>query len=387
MAANNFSTLVTSVQANLDTVLREQIGFIPAVWMNAEASQAAVGQTIQYPIVPEMTAEDATADCCDFPCADGDAWGVGSMVIDHNRRVNFCWTGEEDKAINNSYNYNAENMRNQIIQQAIRTLVNEIEVSIAQTAFNAAQVYTPVNGGVLFNQQSDNLKDFTLIRKALIDANTPDNDLQMVLNTLSGANIRNLYNLTRANEANDDGMLRRGRILEVMNFDIHESKFASTGTAGGNTAGTGTGYLVNGAATAGARTVTLDTGTGTILAGNRVTFAGNTGTYTVVSYAGNVLTLAQPLTGNVADNAAMTIGASYGAQLAFNRRAIVLAARAPAIQGGRDRATNRAYITDPYSGMTFMLSEYPGYRANSWELSIVWGVKMVKPEMAVLIPG
>lgn len=381
--ANNFGALVTSLQVNLDTVLREQIGFIPAVWMNANAAQAAVNQVIQYPIAPVMAAEDAVADCCDVPCADDQNWGVGNMVIDHNRRVMLCWTGEEDRAIANSYNQNGQSMRDQQVQQGIRTLVNEIEKSIALTAYNALQVYTPANGGQLFNQQSDNFADLTMLRKQLIDAATPDNDLHLVMNTMSGAKVRNLYNLTRANENASDTTLRRGNLLDVMGFGLHESFAAGQP----NAVGTGTGFLVNGAAALGAKTVTVDTGTGTILAGQRVSFAGNTNVYTVVSYVANVITLAQPLTGAVADNAAVTLGAAYGPQLAFKREAIVLAVRAPLVQNGRDRATNRAYVTDPYSGITFMISEYPGYRANNYELSIVWGVKMVKPEMAVLIPG
>jgi len=382
MAANNFGTLITSVQANLDTVLREQIGFIPAVWQNMEAAKAAYGQTIQYPIVPTMTAEDAAADCCDFPCADGDAWGVGNMVLNYNRRVSFCYTGEEDASLNNSYNYNADNMRNQTVQQAVRTLVNEVEASIAAIAYNAAQVYIPSNA-TLFSTQADNIKDLTLIRKMLIDANTPDDgDLHLVMNTLSGAQVRNLYNITRANENASDETLRRGNLLELLGFGLHESKFANANHVNG----TGTGYLVNGAATAGAYTVTVDTGTGTILAGDVVTFGAATNRYTVVSYASNVITLAQPLAANVADNAAVAIVVAPSGQLALHRRAIVLATRAPYIQGGRDRATNRSYITDPMSGLTMMLSEYPGYRANSFELSLVWGVKMVKPAMAVYIP-
>jgi len=383
MAANNFGTLITSVQANLDTVLREQIGFIPAVWKNTTAAQAAYGQQIQYPIVPTMTAEDAAADCCDFPCADGDTWGVGQMVLDHNRRVSFCYTGEDDASIRNSYNGNADEMRNLTVQQAVRTLVNEVEASIAALAPQASQVYTPANT-TLFSTQADNIKDLTLIRKLLIDNNTPDDgDLHLVMNTLSGAQVRNLYNITRANENASNVTLRTGNLLELLGFGLHESKFANQNIA----SGTGTGYLVNGAASAGARTVTVDTGTGTILTGQKVTFAGNTGVYTVASYAANVITLNQDLTGAIADNAAVTLGAGpVSGQLALHRHAIVLASRAPYIQGGRDRATNRAYITDPMSGLTMMLSEYPGYRANSFELSLIWGVKMVKPEMAVYIP-
>jgi len=383
--ANDFGALVTSLPAMLDTVLREQIGFIPAVNIDAQASSAAFGQTIQYPLVPDMTIVDANADCCDVPCGAEIDWEVGSMQITNDKAVRFCWTGEEDLAINNSYNQSGQRMRNMEVDEAIRLLVNAIELSIAGVAGNAAHVYTPVNGGVLFNQQSDNIKDLANIRKILHRSATPDNDRHLVMGFDASANLVNTYNLTRANENASDATLRRGEMLNLLNFGMHESFAADAGNTGAGA--TGAGYLVNGAAAAGATTVTVDTGTGTIPAGTRIQFAGNADSYIVNGFAGNVITLRTPLSGAVADNAAVTIDASgFGAQLAFHRRAIVLATRTPRILGGQDRARNRAYVTDPYSGLTFMVSEYDGYRATNFELSIVWGVKMVKPEMAVLIP-
>lgn len=383
--ANDFGTLVSRFPALLDTVLRKQIGFIPAVWINAEVAQAAKGQIIQYPLVPDMTIVDASSDCCDVPCAGDQDWEVGEMQITNDKAVRFCWNGEEDLSINNSYNQQGSQFRNMQADEAVNLLVNAVEASIAAVAQNAAYVYTPVNGGVLFNQQSDNIKDLANIRKIMHRAAVPDNDRHLVMGFDASANLVNTYNLTRANENASDATLRRGEMLNMLNFGLHES-FAADDPSGAGA--TGTGYLVNGAAAAGALTVTVDTGSGTIPAGTRVTFAGNADSYIVASFATNVITLRTPLSGAVADNAAVTIDANgYGAQLAFHRRAIVLAARTPRIIGGNDRARNRAYVTDPYSGLTFMLSEYDGYRATNYEIALVWGVKMVKPEMAVLIPS
>ncbi len=381
--SNSFGNLVIAAQVNLDTVLREQIGFIPAVWKNLEASQAAIGQQIQYPLVPDLVLEDATANCCDVPCPELTTWESATMTIDYNKSVSFCWTGEEELAINNAQRTGANGFQGTQMDEAMRLIVNAVEQSIADQAPNALHSYTPINGGILFNQQSDNIKDLANIRKILHRAKAPDTDRHLVMGFDASANLVNTYNLTRANENASDATLRRGEMLNMLNFGLHESFAADAAIESG---ATGAGYLVNGARAAGVYTVTVDTGTGTIPAGTRVTFAGNADSYTVVSFAANVITLSQALTGAVADNAAVTVDADgYAPQLAFQRRAIVLATRVPAIAGGRDLATNRAYITDPVSGLTMMLSEYPGYRAMRYELSLVWGVKMVKPDLAVLI--
>lgn len=75
-------------------------------------------------------------------------------------------------------------------------------------------------------------------------------------------------------------------------------------------AGTGVGYLVNNGAgyAIGASTIAVDTGTGTVLLGDRVTFAGHATVYTVTTgLSGGAIQITPALTSSVADNAAMTI--------------------------------------------------------------------------------
>ncbi len=69
------------------------------------------------------------------------------------------------------------------------------------------------------------------------------------------------------------------------------------------------GYLVNKASgyAVGDTAIAVDTGTGTIPDGSRVTFAGHGTAYTVEAFAGGSLTLADGLTVAVADDAAVTV--------------------------------------------------------------------------------
>ena len=92
-------------------------------------------------------------------------------------------------------------------------------------------------------------------------------------------------------------------------------------------AGTGASYVANGAVAKGGKIITLDGGTGTVLAGDVVTFAGDTNKYVVnEALSGGDIVLAGPgLQTALADDAAMTVGNAYTGNVAFHRRALELA--------------------------------------------------------------
>jgi len=209
--------------------------------------------------------------------------------------------------------------------------------------------------------------------------------MQLVIDTQAGAVMRTLTQLTKANEAADASLLRQGVLLDVHGMAIRESAQVAS-----HTIGTGTGYLVNDASLAiGDTVITVDTGTGTILAGDTVTFAGDTNEYVVAeALSGSTFTIAAPgLRTAVADDAAITLGSAYTANMAFARSAIVLATRAPARPQSGDKAIDVMMVTDPRSGLTFEVALYPGYRQVTFEVGAVWGVQNFKPEHTAILFG
>jgi len=69
---------------------------------------------------------------------------------------------------------------------------------------------------------------------------------------------------------------------------------------------------------------------------------------------------------------AITKVASSTRNLAFNRSAIVLAARQPARPTEGDLALDVTQVTDPRSGLTFEISVYPGNRMVRYEVALAW---------------
>jgi len=148
--------------------------------------------------------------------------------------------------------------------------------------------------------------------------------------------------------------------------------------------------VTSGSYAIGATAITLATGSGTVLAGDVVTFAGDTNKYVVAAgvAAPGVITLAAPgLRKALGTGVALSITAASTRNLAFHRSAIVLAARAPALPVEGDSADDRTTVTDPRSGITFEVAMYKQYRQVRYEMSIAWGVANIKPAHTAVLLG
>jgi hypothetical protein len=262
----------------------------------------------------------------------------------------------------------------------MRTLINLIEADLAALYWNASRAWgTP--GTALF-QNAAGLSEVANVLKILKDNGAPMGDLQLVLNTLAGANMLSLTQLTKANEAGTTDLRAQGKLLDIFGFTVRESAQIPLALAG-----SGANYTLNGASIAGQTNLALQAGTGTILQGNIIQFGGDTDKYVVNSpLSGGALSINNPgLRMPLASADAMTLLGNYTPNLAFARTAFQLATRAPALPPGGDLAIDRVNITDPVSGITFEISMYPQYRQIQYEVAIAWGAACVKPEHTALL--
>ncbi len=380
---NTITNMIPILYDALDIVSRELVGFIPACGRDSSADQVALNQTINIYIAPAATTGDVTP--ATTAPNDGDqTFGNTTMTISKSKYSPVRWNGEEQLSVKN--NPAAKRAVTDQFAQSMRALVNLVEVDLANAAYQGASRAFGTAGTTPFNTAGD-LSDMAGIIKILDDNGAPKTGRQLVPGTTAMANLRGKQNvLFKVNEAGTDALLREGIVGRLMGADIRDSAAIPTPTKG-----TGSGYLVNNGAgyAVGTTAITVDTGTGTILAGDVVTFAGDTNKYIAVSLTGGTaLVIAAPgLRVAVADNTAITVGNTATQNIYFQRNYLQLATRVPAMPEGGDAADDVITITDPMSGLAFQVAVYRQYRQVKWEVGLAWGVKAVKPEGICVLLG
>ena len=381
--ANTITNLIPDAYAALDVVSRELVGFIPSVARDATADEIAVGQTLRVPVSPANAAGGDVTAAMAFPSAANQTIANKPLTISKSRFFPFSWNGEEEKGVNKGPGFLT--LKQDQIAQAFRAAINEMETDIATAAYKGASRAYGTAGTTPF---ASSLIDPANLKKILDDNGAPA-DRSLVIDTTAGAKMRGLTQLTNVNQSGDVSMLRQGTLLDLSGFMVRESaKIQSV------TKGTGAAYAVDLVAgyPVGSTTIHVDTGTGTILAGDCVTFAGDTNIYVVATgFAGDGdgdIVLAEPgLRKALANDVAMTIGGNFTANVGFSRNSILLATRLPAVPSDGDLASDRAVITDERTGISFELAVYPGYRMNVYHVSVAWGVSVIKPEHAAILLG
>ncbi|MEP7137856.1 MAG: P22 coat - protein 5 family protein, partial [Chloroflexota bacterium] len=265
-------------------------------------------------------------------------------------------------------------------------LVNEVETDLFVAAKEGASRAYGIAGNPPFATTAD-FSDFAQIRKILMDNGAPLSDLHLVLNTTAGAQLRGKQSiLFKVNEAGDAGLLRTGGLGTVEGLMLHES-----GTIVTHRKGTGEDYVTNGSTAAGVSDIALDTGTGTVLKGDVVTFEDDENNKYVIGTgvaAPGTISLGKPgARVTIATANALTVGNSYLGSFAFDRNAIHLLVRVPTMPEGGDSADEVLEITDPASNITFQVAMYRQRRRIAYEVGLAWGVKAVKSELIAILLG
>jgi len=382
--ANTLTNLAPDLYAALDVVSRELVGLVPAVSRDSSLERAALSQTIRSFVAPSASSSNITPG--QLPADDGDqVIGNKTITISKSKYVAVRHTGEEEKAMNSGAGMS--NIVRDQFAQAMRVLANEVEADLAALYVGASRAVSPA-GTTLFD--AANYKDVANVRKILVDNGADPSDMSLVLNTLSGAAIRGNATYVNVDSSGSSDILRQGILLPVHGMNVRESAQIKT-----HTIGTGSGLKTDSTGYAvGATSIVVATdGSGTIVAGDVITFStdATASKYVVttggdMSAGGTVVIAAPGLRGALAASQAdIAIVADVQRNMAFSRNAIHLVTRAPARPEIGDLAEDVMMVQDARSGLGFEVSMYKEYRRVRFEVALAWGFAVIKPEHLALL--
>ena len=373
--ANTLTELQPILFSAAQRVSAEPFGAVDAINAQFDDKGVAKGDVVKVPVAPSRTAADFSPSNATSTGTDATAADV-EVQITKSRKVSWHLTGEQQRSLDNGAT-SAEWVR-QLIEQGMRTLRNEAEVDCIAAIYKSASRAVGTAGTNPFASALTPLAD---VRKILRDNGAPMADLQFVGDTTSEANLLKLGVVLDASQAGSDEERRSGILRRQYGFEMRTSGGIST-----HTKGTGTSYQLSAAGAVGDTSINVDTGSGTLLAGDIVTFAGTSINYVANSaLSGGVFTIGNPgLRAAEADNDAITIGNNYTPNMAFERSAIVGVMRPPLMPA--NPTIQQMLISDQF-GMTYLMLDIAQYGQRSWELHLAWGFKAVQSEHIAILMG
>ncbi len=133
--------------------------------------------------------------------------------------------------------------------------------------------------------------------------------------------------------------------------------------------------------------------TGVLLEGDIISFAGHDQTYVVTadvdSDGGGLATVViqPPLIEAVPDTTVVTMRASHKVNMVFHRDAFAFAMRPLAQRTENPSGSVIQVMTDPVTLISLRLEFSRQHKQNVWEFDLLYGAKLVRPELAARIGG
>lgn len=371
--ANTLTAIIPRILARALVSLRTNLVMPRLVNTDYGTEAKKKGSTIDIPAFAAATVADVAPSAAPIQAADTTPSYV-QLSFDYWKRSGFYLTDKDRLQIEANDRFIPNQM-----QASINILAETVNASIF-SVYNEIAVAGGTAGTTPFASSIDIM---ATLKKFLSDNRVPLSQRRLVMDTSAEAKAIVLPALRDVSQAGDREAIQEGIVSRKMGFDWYVDQQVPT-----HTKGTGSGYLVNNGAgyAVGATAITLDTGTGTILKGDTITFAGDTTVYTVVSaLASNSITIYPGLKATLADNTALTVLASHTCNLAFHRDAIAFASRP--LEADFAGGNVIESMSDPVSGITLRLEVSRQNKQTLWDLDILWGVKLIRPDMACILLG
>ena len=379
--ANTLTELTPTLFSAAKEVANEPAGMLDAINLNFDNKGVAYGDSVTVPVAPAATAADFTA--ANVPPAGSDKTAAAIDVsITAMKKTSWHLTGEQIRSLQNAKS--DKEWAKQLIMQGMRTLRNLAEVAAWTAAYKGASRAVGTAGTTPFASNIDILAD---LQKVFRDNGAPMSDMSLVLDSAAVAALQKLDIYQQAQQAGTAEDRRNGRLPRQFGFQLLDSAGISTHTIGTENGS----YVLNDSGSAKSdTTISLDTGSGTIVAGDVITnqeTGRDSNNYVVnTALASGDLVIGAPglLTAWTDGDSVENTSANYVPNVALERNAVVGVMRPPLIPA--NPTIKQQLISDPY-GLTYLLLEIAQYGQVSWELHLAYGFKAINYEFIALLMG
>jgi hypothetical protein len=410
--ANSLSVLQVKILAGALSVLREEMTLAKIVQSDFREAAGRKGESVSVSIPAAQSGYNITPSNIPPSLSDTTVSDV-EYNIDNWFGSRFYLSEIDVERINEMSEFVAPQ-----VGQAAREIIYTVNADLWANVFGSVYGATGTAGTTPF---ASNINAFPAVRQVLNGQLCPEGDRHCVLSYAAETNALELAQFTQYLQSGNTDALRRGIIGDAYGMRIYRDQQVPT-----HTCGTGAGYLTNGASLAGATSIPVNTGSGTILVGDLVTIAGQTRpsdgtlqTFTVTAAlsAGSFSVSPGLPLADAGSSAVTVLGASghYVANLAFDRNAFALSWRMPPmnyISANADGWANRGgaqspfpdgdriggpapmnvgdsemVLVDPETNLSLKLLHLPGYHASQWEISAMWGSAVIDARRAAFILG
>lgn len=278
------------------------------------------------------------------------------------------------------------------LTSAIEAMAGAVNSSIL-SLYSGVYGYTGTAGTTPF---ASTINDATNARKILGQQLAPMDNRRIVLNPDAEAAALALPAFYGALNSGDSNVITEGQIGRKFGFDWAMDQQVPTQTAGTITTGliAKAATVVAVGATSAVCTTAASTGACALKKGDIFLFAGDTQTYALTADATQAaantdvtLSFTPGKKVALAGSEAVTVKASHVVNLAFHRDAFAFASRQLIDEKLIGNSEDQMTIADPVSGLTMRLSVREEYRRIRWAFDILWGVGLVRPELACRIAG
>jgi len=383
--SNTLTNILPKILARGLLALREQ-AVMPRLVNGDYSSEAAQkGDTIDVPIPSAIAASDVTPAPTYSSATDSSPQKV-QIQLNNWKKTNFSLTDKEMMEIDRNAHFMPMQM-----SEAVRALANVINEDI-HAEYKGVYGFTGTAGTTPF---ASTVADAVNSRKVLHQQRAPRSMRRGVLDYDAEANALALSAFSDAEKVGSSEVKIEGEVGRKFGVDWFADDAVMTHTNGTlaalNTA-VGSTTAIGGTTL---KMTVVSVGTGVTAVGDVFTIAGDSQTYTVTDIVSAVasatpkdVSISPALQVIASATSGITWKASHVVNLVFHRDAFAFANRPLAASAADLQLGSRIMsMTDPQTGITLRLEVSRQYKQVTWEFDVLWGAKLVRPELACRLAG